>query len=142
MTKDDLINRTGQLISKIHAFETSLGGQGGDHEVTALQLDLLQILYFTGRKNLSSLSQCLNINLPNSSREVKKLTNTGFIEKKISLDDKRKTDLTLSEKGKSKVESSLDEMKNQFFDTSKNWSPERIESCINAIDVLENEIFK
>jgi DNA-binding MarR family transcriptional regulator len=142
MTKDDLFNRTAKLISKVHDFETSLSGQGGDDEVTALQFDLMQILYFTGQKNLSGLSHCLNINLPNCSREVKKLTNLGFIEKNSSVEDRRKTELSLSGIGAKKVESFLEEMKSRFFDQSTDWNADRIERCISSIDILEQEIFK
>lgn len=140
MTKDELFNRTANLISKIHTFETSLVGQGGDHEVTSLQFDLLQILYYSGPKNLSGLSHCMNINLPNSSREVKKLSNMGFIQKSSLAEDKRKTELSLTEKGSQKVESSMEEMKNKFFETNKDWSPERIKRCIDSIDILEQEL--
>lgn len=141
MTKDDLFNRTARLIAKIHDFETKFSDQGGDGEITALQYDLMQILFFSGKKNLSGLSHCLNINLPNSSREVKKLTTMGFIEKNKSLEDKRKTEITLTEKGILKIESSLAVMKEQFFSQSTDWSPERIKRCISSIDSLEKELF-
>jgi len=141
MTKDDLFNRTALLISRIHDFETSLSGQGGDNEVTSLQFDLLQILYFSGPKNVSGLSRCMNINLPNSSREVKKLTSLGFIKKTGSPDDKRKTELSLTERGNDKVELFLEEMKNSFFNQGIDWNEERIERCINSINVLEEELF-
>ncbi len=141
MDKDDLFNSTAQLISKMHDFEIKFSSPGGDGEITALQYDLMQILYFSGKKNLSGLSRCLNINLPNSSREVKKLTALGFIEKKISLEDKRKTELTLSDKGILKIESSLEVMKEQFFSQSSDWSPERIKRCISSIATLEKELF-
>ncbi|WP_158546933.1 MarR family winged helix-turn-helix transcriptional regulator [Oceanispirochaeta sp. M1] len=141
MTKDDLFNRTANLISKIHDLEASLKGQGGDAEVTSLQFDLLQILYYSGPKNLSALSHCMNINLPNSSREVKKLTSLGFIQKESSPDDKRKTELSLTKKGTRKVEGFMEDMKKRFFDMNKDWCPERIKRCIESIDILEKELF-
>jgi MarR family transcriptional regulator, teicoplanin-associated locus regulator len=141
MTKDDLFNKTANLISKIHDLEASLKGQGGDAEVTSLQFDLLQILYFSGPNNLSGLSHCMNINLPNSSREVKKLTNLGFIQKNSSPEDKRKTELSLTKKGLQKVEFFMEEMKKTFFDQNKDWSQDRIKRCIDSIDILEEELF-
>lgn len=141
MTKDDLFNRTAFFITKIHDLEAGLRGIGGDEEVTSLQFDLLQILYYSGPKNLSGLSHCMNINLPNSSREVKKLTTLGFIQKESPPDDKRKTELSLTQKGTRKVEGFMREMKTSFFDTNKDWSPERIKRCIDAMDILEQELF-
>lgn len=141
MTKDDLFNITAQFFSKMHDFETNLSGQRGDEEITALQYNLMQILYFSGTTNLSGLSHCLNINLPNSSREVKKLTTLGFIEKRNSHEDKRKTDLSLTDRGVHKIESSLEKMKERFFSESHDWSSDRIERCIKSIDILEKELF-
>ena len=141
MTKDELFNRTAQFISKIHDFETSLSGQGGDDQVTSLQFDLLQILYFAGPKNLSGLSQCMNINLPNCSREVRKLTEIDLIRKTDSALDKRKTELSLTADGNSKVEFFMDQMKKNFFKQNGNWDEERIIKCLKSIEVLETEVF-
>lgn len=141
MTKDDLFNKTASFISKIHDFESSLSTAGGDDRLTSQQLDLLQILYFSGPKNLSGLSHCMNINLPNSSREVKKLTQQGFIQKQISAEDKRITELSLTEEGTAKVDSFLELMKEHFFSQSGEWKPERILRCIKSIEILEEELF-
>lgn len=141
MTKDDLFNRVARFITNIHDFETSLSSQRRDDNVTALQFELLQVLYFSGPKNLSGLSNCTNINLPNCSREVKKLTNLGYISKESSPEDKRRTELSLSDSGREKMDSSLLEMKNLFFEGDREWSDERIERCIKSITVLEDELF-
>lgn len=142
MTKDDLFKRTASFISKVYNFETSLSGQGGDEDVTSLQFDLLQILYYSGPKNLSGLSRCMNINLPNSSREVKKLTHLGLIQKSSSSEDKRKTELSLTAEGAQKVEAFMDKMKENFFKQDREWDQKRIEKCIAAISILEEELFK
>ncbi|MDC7231618.1 MAG: MarR family transcriptional regulator, partial [Spirochaetales bacterium] len=115
MTKDDLFFRAADLITKIHDMEADLEAQGGDHEITSLQSNLLKILYFSGPQNLSGLSHCMHMNLPNSSREVKKLTELGYIQKTSSPDDRRKTELSLTVRGKEKVNLSMDEMKAAFF---------------------------
>ena len=141
MNKDDLFDRTAHLISKIHDLEARLSRQGGDEHVTAQQFDLLKILYFSVPKNLSELSKCMNINLPNSSREVKKLTQLGYIQKSSSIEDKRKTELSLTTEGRTKVEEFLEKMKDDFFDQYGDWTEERIERCIKSIDVLEEELF-
>ena len=141
MTIDDLFNRTVHLISKIHDLEARIDIKNGEYDVTSQQLDLLKILYFSSPKNLSGLSKCMNINLPNSSREVKKLTQLGYIQKNSSIEDKRKTELALTAKGKVKVEGFLEKMKDDFFTQCGEWTEKRIERCIKSIDVLEEELF-
>ena len=82
----------------------------------------------------------MNINLPNSSREVKKLTQLGYIQKSSSIEDKRKTELSLTTEGRTKVEEFLEKMKDDFFAQYGDWTEERIERCIKSIDVLEEEL--
>lgn len=83
----------------------------------------------------------MNINLPNSSREVKKLTQLGYINKSSSIEDKRKTELSLTTEGRTKVEEFLEKMKDDFFAQYGDWTGERIERCIKSINVLEEELF-
>ncbi len=141
MTKDDLFNRTTGLILKIHELESSLSNPNGDDEVTALQLDLLTVLYFACSKNLSDLSHCLSINLPNCSREVKKLTLKGFLKKNKCHCDRRKTEIALTTLGTNKVEAILHEMKESFFKQNSNWNKQKIKRCIDSINILETELF-
>lgn len=138
--KDELFIRTGGFISKIYELEAKLDRQMGDREVTTLQLNLLKILYFDSSRNLSSLSKCLNINLPNCSREVKKLTTQGFVSKVTSTEDKRQTTISLTEKGRIKVETLLQHMKNTFFAHNEDWTDEKIQRCLDSIDQLEREL--
>ncbi len=140
MMKDDLFNKTVSLISKVYELEVALDSPENYIDVTDLQLNLLKVLYFSCSKNVSSLSQCLNINLPNCSREVKKLTVKGFIEKKTSQSDKRQTELALTKLGNSKVEYFLSNMKKNFFSRDKVWTDEKLKLCLDSIDTLMEEL--
>lgn len=142
MNKDILFNRTAGFIAKVYDFEAKLSEGKGDSEITHLQLELLKILYFSCCKSISGLSECLNINLPNCSREVKKLSLSGFIQKTVSSSDKRKTELSLTDKGKNKVEKFLFDMRDNFFKHENIWSEDKIKKCIDSIDILEKELFK
>ncbi len=141
MNRDDLFNKTVELISKVYDLEAKLTNKKTDDDVTSLQVNILKILYFSCSKNLSSLSECLNINLPNCSREVKKMTKLGYIEKKVSDIDKRRTELSLTPDGNYKVESFLLDMKNNFFKKSGDMTEDKINRCIESIDFLQKEIF-
>lgn len=141
MNKDDLFGKTLGLISKVHYLEAKLANNKAVADVTTLQLNLLKILYCSCTRSISSLSECLNINLPNCSREVKKLTKKGYIEKKVSELDKRKTEISLSNTGQHKVESFLLEMKDNFFKKNADMTEDQINKCIIYIDYLQKKIF-
>ncbi len=139
MNKDYLFNRIVGLISGLHGLEAKLSSDKTD-DVTALQMNLLMILFFSSYSSMSSLSKCLGINLPNCSREVKKLTNMKLVKKNVSASDKRKTELSLTDIGRKRVESFLNEMKDNFFKEKQNWTDEKIKKCVENIDNIERDI--
>jgi DNA-binding MarR family transcriptional regulator len=141
MTEDDVFRRAAAFISNIHSIESDLAQLIQDQELTPLQQNMLRILYFAGPKNLSSLSQCMNMNLPNSSREVKRLSEAGLILKGSSPFDRRVTQLTLTDSGKRKVEEGLELMKESLFSSSGEWTPHRIERVLSSLTILEDELF-
>lgn len=141
MTKEELFEKTAKFISTIHGFEIQYTREKPIDGVTDLQFDLLQVLYFSGPYSMSGLSLCLNTNLPNTSREVKKMVLAGFVIKEASQHDRRQTMLSLTEKGRKLVEGALEDMKNQFFRTSGEWTDERIAKCLESMRILEREIF-
>ncbi|MDA3957667.1 MarR family transcriptional regulator [Oceanispirochaeta sp.] len=141
MTEDDVFQRVAAFISNIHTLESDLAQLIQDNELTSLQQDLLRILYFSGPRNLSSLSTCMNMNLPNSSREVKRLSEAGLILKENSLLDKRVTELSLSDSGRRKVEEGLEKMKASLFSSSGEWTTRRVERVLASLTILEEELF-
>lgn len=141
MTKEELFAKTAKFISAIHSFEIQYTRDEAIEGVTDLQFDLLQVLFFSGPYSMSGLSLCINTNLPNTSREVKKMVLAGFVRKEASPRDRRQTMLSLTDKGRALVEEAFEEMKMQFFKSSGEWSEERITRCLESIEILEKEIF-
>jgi DNA-binding MarR family transcriptional regulator len=41
--------------------------------ITPIQYNIMEYLYFNNHKNLSEISDCMYLSMPNASREVKKL---------------------------------------------------------------------
>ena len=141
MKKDLLFKRTAQFITAIHRFEDLLYRHSVHHQLTPAHRQILQILYFSGPQNLSALSSCMNMNLPNCSREVKKMNLLGYVEKRDSPTDRRMTELSLSKNGRRKIEELLGSMKETFFARSGEWTEKRMKQCIRNMDVLEEDLF-
>lgn len=140
MSRDLLFSRVVGLMTKVHELEDSFKDIE-DREVTKLQKELLLLIYLSCSRNLSSLSRCLNINLPNCSREVKKLTEAGYIRKERSTTDRRETQLLLTDRGLHYTEDWLNNIKTLFFNSRSEFTEEKISQIISAIDLLEAEIF-
>lgn len=140
MDRDILFSRIIGFISKVHGMEVRFKDIKVG-ELTNLQQEMLLILYLSCSYTLSGLSECLNINLPNCSREVKKLTESGYVQKSISADDKRKTELHLTPFGREQVEAYLNSIKESFFQNRPDFAKSKIDKIVGAIDLLEQEVF-
>ena len=140
MDRDRAFEKLAELISNLHQLEDSLLHEVRPGDLTDLQLQVLTILLFSGPKNLSALSGCLNINLPNCSREVRKLSEKGLVRKEASPEDGRITLVFLSDEGLARVQGFFLQMKRLYFERSGVWSEERSNRLIKAIDVIKSEI--
>lgn len=141
MDKDIIFKRTAAFISNLHDLESSLSTGADKGNLTPLQHSILQILYFTNPKTLSALSECMNMNMPNTSREVKKLTELNLISKSQSENDKRITNLSLTAEGSAIIETGLNHMRDEFFRNTGSWSERRIKRFLESLDVLEQDLF-
>lgn len=88
--------------------------------VSKLEFKLLHTVYRHESLMISEVSEILNISLPNCSRYVKTAIEDGYLKKQIDLEDKRIYYISLTEKGKTIVESTLsnfsDDMSQQLLD--------------------------
>lgn len=113
--------------------------------VSKLEFRLLHTVYRHEKLMITEVSELLNISLPNCSRYVKTAIEDGYIKKKIDLDDKRIYFISLTEKGRSIVESTLvnftDDMGQQLVDLDMK-SLERLNQSISNLNDVINETLK
>lgn len=141
MTRDLFFQKIAGFISAVYSLETELSAFSQDPRLTPQQQTLLRILFFSGPQNLSQLSHCMNMNLPNCSREVKKLSLTGFLHKQGSQEDKRIIEISLSPEGKNLIESAMIKMLDRYFQIKPDWTPEKAQKWVDAMDMLKEELF-
>lgn len=111
-------------------------------ELTQVQYSILEYLYFAGDKSLSEVSACLYLAMPNASREVRKLTEKGFVKKIDDLQDKRKSTIQVSADGHFIIEqafSAITDNANQIFG---GLTEEEQEKLINSMDYMVGHLFK
>ncbi len=113
--------------------------------VSKLEFRLLHTVYRHEKLMITEVSELLNISLPNCSRYVKTAIEDGYIKKQIDLDDKRIYYISLTDKGRSIVESTLvnftDDMGQQLVDLDMK-SLERLNQSISDLNTVINETLK
>ena len=116
-----------------------------DTAVSKLEFKLLHTVYRHERLMISEVSEILNISLPNCSRYVKTSIEDGYIKKQIDLDDKRIYYISLTEKGKNIVETTLngfsDEMSNQLLDLDFKMLEKLDQTFSNLNSLLSETLF-
>lgn len=112
--------------------------------VSKLEFRMLHTVYRRKELTISELSELLNISLPNCSRYIKTAIQDGYLYKQIDSDDKRVYYITLTEKGKMIVESTLNrfsnEMSQQLVDLDGSSLEKLNESMANLNHVLSETL--
>jgi len=110
-------------------------------EVTASQTNILEYITINQPVTLSEISDCQHMSLPNTSREVKKLTEKKLIEKIEDTNDRRKQSIKLSIEGQAMMNQSFSEIEQRFLERMQPISKEELERIETAIDILHNKVF-
>ena len=128
------------LIS-VHQVTDELIKEYKPEDLTPIQFKIMQYIGVNHPVTLSELSDCLQISMPNTSRELKKLIEKGLCEKTVDVEDRRKQYIRLSEKGKTIINEAFASIENRFHDRIKNLSEKGIEEVRQALKVLHDKVF-
>jgi len=116
-----------------------------DTAVSKLEFKLLHTVYRHERLMITEVSEILNISLPNCSRYVKTAIADGNLKKQIDLVDKRIYYISLTEKGRYIVETTLgsfsEEMTNQLLDLDFKTLEKLDQSFSNLNNLLSETLF-
>lgn len=89
-----------QFISDTNKTTYHLSKDHKPRGLTPMQYSLLEHLYFQDGNTISEISKNLCLNVPNVSREAKKLISRELIYKVQSTSDRRKSNVFLTKEGK------------------------------------------
>lgn len=104
--------------------------------ITQVQFDILEYLYFNDCKDLSCISACMYLSMPNASREVKKLTEKKLLTKEHDTKDKRRYLIRLTQEGKDMMEDVLNQLYKKANEKYKHMTDEdqaRLQKHMDAI---------
>lgn len=109
--------------------------------ITPIQYNILEYIYFGEGCILSSMSECLYMSLPNTSREVKKLVGKGFITRQDDPNDKRKHYLLLTDDGRKLMDAALEKLLANANKKYEHLSAEDQREVVDLMDRLIKKIF-
>ena len=129
------------FIGNVHANTHSLMKDARSNEITPQQHSILEYVFFSKAVTTSQVADCLNISLPNASRELKKLSKLELIAKETDKKDRRKTTISLSEQGQNLMLHTFERIQKNFWEQAGQLSENEMQLIISSMNVLGEKVF-
>lgn len=109
--------------------------------LTPVQYNILEYIAVSQPVTLSQISDCQQMSMPNTSRELKKLSEKNLIKKIDDKEDRRKQFILLSEYGEKIMNEAFQNIENRFLQRIQHASTEDLNEIEKALDILHTKIF-
>lgn len=141
MDKEVFFHKFVTFTTAVHEVTYELTKDIKPDDITPVQYSILEYIAVSGPVTLSQISDCKHISMPNTSRELKKLTEKNLCEKFDVAEDRRKQMIRLSESGQAMMNEAFKRIGERFLDRIKDASAEELEDINRALDVLSSKVF-
>lgn len=141
MDKTILFNKCVSFITSVHRVTHELTKNTKSDSITPIQYKILEYITVSQPVTPSEISDCQHISMPNTSRELKKLSEKNLIEKLSDTADRRKQYIRLSEEGEAMMSETFKSLESLFLSRIQNASKEDLQDIEHAIDILQKRLF-
>ncbi|MFC5450068.1 MarR family winged helix-turn-helix transcriptional regulator [Paenibacillus aestuarii] len=142
MDKKDLFYQAVSFITSVHQTTYELTKQVPLGDITPVQYGILEYIAVAQPVTPSEISECKHISMPNTSRELKKLSEKGLCEKYDAPDDKRKQFIRLSAAGQTFMNEAFAHMEKQFLERLGAATEDELNRIAQAMEVLKAGLFR
>ncbi|MBN3526565.1 MarR family winged helix-turn-helix transcriptional regulator [Paenibacillus apiarius] len=141
MNKEAFFQKFVTFTTSVHEVTHELTKDIKPEDITPVQYSILEYIAVSQPVTLSQISDCKHISMPNTSRELKKLTEKNLCEKFEVADDRRKQLIRLSELGQAMMNEAFQRIGERFLERIKDASVEDLKDINRALDVLQSKVF-
>ncbi|SDW98861.1 MarR family winged helix-turn-helix transcriptional regulator [Paenibacillus sp. CF384] len=141
MLTNALFQKFVTFISAVHQTTHEMTKDARSIEITALQYKILEYVAINQPVNLSDISDCMHMSMPNTSRELRKLSEKQLCSKTSETEDKRKQSIRLSERGEALMTASFQAAEAQFLKRIETVSDQERQDIERALDLLSSKVF-
>ncbi|MDQ0199318.1 MarR family winged helix-turn-helix transcriptional regulator [Neobacillus ginsengisoli] len=141
MDKKALFFKCVSFTASVHQVTHELTQNAKSDSITQVQYKILEYITVSQPVTLSDISECLHISMPNTSRELKKLSEKNLIEKIGDTEDRRKQYIRLSKEGETMMNAAFASIESRFLNRINNASKEDLVDIDRALDILQTKLF-
>ncbi|MDF2722647.1 MAG: mhqR 1 [Paenibacillus sp.] len=128
------------FTTSVHQITHEMTKDARSEEITLVQYKMLEYLFVSQPVTISELSDCMHMSMPNTSRELKKLSEKQLCEKAADAEDRRKQYIRLSAKGEAMMNAAFQSIETRFNERIKTLSKAELSEIEQAIQVLQSKI--
>ncbi|MFM9278592.1 MarR family winged helix-turn-helix transcriptional regulator [Paenibacillus jiagnxiensis] len=129
------------FTTAVHEVKLELTKDVKSEAITPVQYKILEYLVVSQPVTLSEISECTQMSMPNTSRELRKLSEKQLCEKHTDTEDRRKQVIRLSEKGEAMMHKSFERIESRFAERIKEVSEEELKEIERALELLHHKVF-
>lgn len=109
--------------------------------ITPVQYSILEYVAVQQPVTLSEISDCQHMSMPNTSREIRKLTEKGLCEKSAVAEDQRKQSIRLTPQGQAMMDEAFSRIEERFLQQIEGATDEELALIEQALDILQAKVF-
>jgi DNA-binding MarR family transcriptional regulator len=129
------------FTAAVHQITNKMTRDLKSEAITPVQYKILEYLAFSQPVTLSDISDCMYMSMPNTSRELRKLTDKELCEKVADDQDRRKQYFRLSVKGEAMMNEVFQRVEARFIKRIEHVSEEELKEIEHALDLLHRKLF-
>lgn len=129
------------FTASVHQLKHALTSDLRPNDLTPIQYSMLEYISVNQPVIPSDISECQQISMPNTSRELKKLVEKNLITKYADERDRRKQYIVLSTAGTKIMDSIFNEIENKLKQRIHSLSDEHLHEINSAMELLQKKIF-
>ena len=141
MDKNNLFYKLVSFTAAVHRVTHELTQNAKSDSITPVQYNILEYITVNQPVTPSEISDCQYISMPNTSRELKKLSEKSLIEKIHDTEDRRKQYVRLSNDGEDMMKEAFATIESRFLARIQESSKDDLEEIEHALDVLQTKLF-
>src|SRR5690606_1682599 len=139
--RDKLFQQTVSFIAAVHQVHYDMTKTMPLHGLTALQYEIMEFIAIDQPLTPSQISECKGISMPNTSRELRKLTEKGLCERFDDPTDRRKQYIRLSELGEKYMAEAFEHMKQELGKRLGDMGENELQHIIASMQHLQKTVF-
>ncbi|UQZ34063.1 MarR family transcriptional regulator [Paenibacillus sp. PK3_47] len=141
MDNSVLFQKIVAFTTAVHQITNEITKDVKSAELTSVQYKIMEYIAVSQPVTLSEISDCMHMSMPNTSREMRKLSEKGLCDKVTDPLDRRKQGITLSPSGQAMMNEAFLTVAARFAERISQANEAERREIAQALDLLQRKVF-